>query len=105
MSSAVEIRLLDSKDHGANMGLTWVLSVRDGPHFGPINLAVWDCLYNRISYIGKITFLNSNSALRVTDTQMQASSGDNCRQNLNVKHEAIFISKNMSYLQHIKTIE
>ena len=32
----------DSKLHGANMGPTWVLSAPDGPHVGPINLAIWD---------------------------------------------------------------
>ena len=30
----------DSKVHGANMGPTWVLSAPDGPHFGPMNLAI-----------------------------------------------------------------
>ena len=30
----------DSKVHGANMGPTWVLSVPDGPHVGPMNLAI-----------------------------------------------------------------
>ena len=30
----------DSKVHGANMGSTWVLSVPDGPHVGPMNLAI-----------------------------------------------------------------
>ena len=30
----------DSKVHGANMGPTWVLSAPDGPHVGPMNLAV-----------------------------------------------------------------
>ena len=31
----------DSKFHGANMGPTWVLSAPDGPHVGPMNLAIW----------------------------------------------------------------
>ena len=31
---------LDSKVHEANMGPTWVLSAPDGPHVGPINLAI-----------------------------------------------------------------
>ena len=31
----------DSKIHGANMGPTWVLSAPDGPHVGPMNLAIW----------------------------------------------------------------
>ena len=30
----------DSKVHGANMGLTWVLSAPDGPHVGPMNLVI-----------------------------------------------------------------
>ena len=34
----------DSKVHGANMGLTWVLSAPDGPHVCPTNLAIRDSL-------------------------------------------------------------
>ena len=30
----------DSEVHGANMGPTWVLSAPDGPHVGPMNLAI-----------------------------------------------------------------
>ena len=30
----------DSKVHEANMGPTWVLSVPDGPHVGPMNFAI-----------------------------------------------------------------
>ena len=30
----------NSKVHGANMGPTWVLSAPDGPHVGPMNLAI-----------------------------------------------------------------
>ena len=30
----------DSKVHGFNMGPTWVLSAPDGPHVGPMNLAI-----------------------------------------------------------------
>ena len=33
----------DSKVHGANMGPTWVLSAPDGPHVGPMNLAIVVC--------------------------------------------------------------
>ena len=32
----------DSKVHGTNMGPTWVLSVPDGTHVGPMNLAIRD---------------------------------------------------------------
>ena len=31
----------DSKVHGANMGPTWDLSAPDGPHVGPMNIAIW----------------------------------------------------------------
>ena len=30
----------DNKVHGANMGPTWLLSAPDGPHVGPMNLAI-----------------------------------------------------------------
>ena len=32
--------LPDSKVHGANMGPTWILLAPDGPHAGPMNLAI-----------------------------------------------------------------
>ena len=32
----------DSKVHRANMGPTWVLPAPDGPHVGPMNLAIRD---------------------------------------------------------------
>ena len=38
----------DSKVHGANMGPTWVLSVPDGPHVDPMNLAIRDITYRRL---------------------------------------------------------
>ena len=31
---------IDNKAHGSNMGPTWVLSAPDGPHVGPMNLAI-----------------------------------------------------------------
>ena len=31
---------------GANMGPTWVLSAPDGPHIGPMNLAIRVCTVN-----------------------------------------------------------
>ena len=34
----------DSKVHGANMGPSWVLSNQDGPHVGPMNLAIRDVI-------------------------------------------------------------
>ena len=38
----------DSKVHGANMGPTWVLSAPDGPHVGPMNLAISDALLKHV---------------------------------------------------------
>ena len=32
----------DSKVHGVNLGPIWVLSAPDGPHVGPMNLAIRD---------------------------------------------------------------
>ena len=39
------VLLPDSKDLGANMGPIWVLSAPDGPHVGPMNLAIKDYYY------------------------------------------------------------
>ena len=38
----------NSKVHGANMGLTWVLSAPDGPHVGPMNLDIRDCIIIKV---------------------------------------------------------
>ena len=32
----------ENKVHGANIGPNWVLSAQDGPHVGPMNLAIRD---------------------------------------------------------------
>ena len=34
----------DSKVHGANMGLIWGRQDPGGPHVGPMNFAIWECL-------------------------------------------------------------
>ena len=42
----------DSKVHGANMGPTWYLSAPDGPHVGPMNLAIRGLLHlNAIQWV------------------------------------------------------
>ena len=41
----------DSKVHRANMGPTWVLSVPDGPHVGPMKLDIWDDDMIRIKFV------------------------------------------------------
>ena len=46
----------DSKVHGANMGPTWVLSAPDGPHVGPMNLAIRVLSIGSIQLNGAIIF-------------------------------------------------
>ena len=41
----------DSKVHVAHMGPTWVLSAPDGPHVGPMNLAIREPLHNTLWHI------------------------------------------------------
>ena len=36
----LEHRYPDNNVHGTNMGPTWVLLAPDGPHVGPMNLAI-----------------------------------------------------------------
>ena len=43
-----ESRNLDCKVHGANMGPSWVLPAPDGPHVGPMKLAIREIFYRRI---------------------------------------------------------
>ena len=48
----VQSKYPDSKVYGANMGPTWVLSAPDGPHVGPMNLAIrvyFDVSSNQLS--------------------------------------------------------
>ena len=42
------------KVHWANRGSTWVLSAKDGPHVGPMNLAIRVCYCVAIHYIDVI---------------------------------------------------
>ena len=44
----VQKSIPDSKIRGANIGPTWVLLAPDGPHVGPMNLAIRDV----ITFIG-----------------------------------------------------
>ena len=41
----------DSKVHAANIGPTWVLSAPDGPHVGPMNLAIVVIDIDATSYV------------------------------------------------------
>ena len=34
----------DSKVHGANMGPIWGRQDPGGPHVGPMNFGIWDCI-------------------------------------------------------------
>ena len=44
-----ELRFRIAKVHGANMGPIWVLSAPDGPHVGPMNLAIRVSLFDTMS--------------------------------------------------------
>ena len=41
----------DSKVHGANMGPIWGRQDPDGPHVGPMNLAIWDYICPKYSCV------------------------------------------------------
>ena len=47
-----------SKVHGANMGPTWVLSAPDGPHVGPMNLAIRDSVHDMLLIISWFRCMN-----------------------------------------------
>ena len=39
-----KLNYLDSKVHGANMGLIWGRQDQGGPHAGPMNFVIWVAL-------------------------------------------------------------
>ena len=54
-------RYTDGKVHGVNMGPTWVLSAPDGPHVGPMNLAIWVWVWcNHWAYCNGVWKKNAN---------------------------------------------
>ena len=63
----------DSKVHGANMGSTWVLSAPDGPHVGPMNLAI------RVVAKRLVTRINRDRAVDSEPTHDTYFSGRNTR--------------------------
>ena len=76
----------DNKVHGANTGPTWVLSAPDGPHVGPMNVAIREVILRNVvqpavlrkSYITKKRRKNlsgeSEFCLRLRQTGMRAMS-------------------------------
>ena len=56
----------DSKVRGANMGPIWVLSAPDGPHVGPMNLAIWEQAAKENHWrIKWIIWINCEAALQM----------------------------------------
>ena len=53
----------DYKFHGANMGPTWILSAPDGPHVGPMHLAIW---VDYVEYIGAGPLQRNEERISVT---------------------------------------
>ena len=49
-----------SKVHGANMGPSWVLAAPDGPHVGPMNLAIRVYLKKQYGLKHPILFIKKN---------------------------------------------
>ena len=52
----IGIPIINPDSYGANMGPTWVLSAPDGPHIGPMNLAIREVktyFHNGNPYTGK----------------------------------------------------
>ena len=49
----------DSKVHGVNMGLNWVLSAPDGPHVGPMNHAIRERNGTSLGGLGIIDYITT----------------------------------------------
>ena len=68
----------ESKVHGANMGPTWALSVPDGPHVGPMNLAVRDVVSSR-SVVGVLCVSPIVYSLHGSTLSTSIIDGDTCK--------------------------
>ena len=66
----------DSKVHGANMRPTWVLSVPDGPHVGPMNLVIGAYYRIKKSHNGTLVITSYMHQLADT-TSSRVGSDDN----------------------------
>ena len=51
----------DGKGHGPNMGPTWALSAPDGPHVGPMNLAISDTVCGRTCKVDLVAINDNNT--------------------------------------------
>ena len=58
----------DSKVRGANVEPTWVISAPDGPHVGPMNLAICEplCMFYRVYCVPDIWTLYKRVVLCVS---------------------------------------
>ena len=68
----------DSKVHGANMGPTWVLSAPDGPHVGPMSLAIKVLAQETIN----------NNAMRIASACSRQQGGTRLQVH-NIRHIAV----------------
>ena len=57
----------DSKDHVANMGLTWGQQDPGGPHVGHMNLIIWYCLQPRANIKIELRFCISKAWSSIKD--------------------------------------
>ena len=71
----------DSKVHGANMGVTRVLSGQDGSHVGLMNLAIWDgrCPISQDNHYDLFNNRMRECNLRVPDLQTTCRDVTKCQ--------------------------
>ena len=69
----------DNKVHGANMGPTWVLSAPDGPHVGPMNLAIRDTLFTVASLtLDQSSYYPGANKIHAKENTMHNKAGITC---------------------------
>ena len=56
-SLVILVTIPDSKVHGANMGHILGRQDPDGPHVGPMNLAIWDLYTNAPIFFGNSDYV------------------------------------------------
>ena len=93
----------DSKVHGANMGPTWVLSAPDGPHVGPMNLAIG--VVERVPLSGQWTQLAPTRHFHLgMSTKECWKKSDNCILHYHKFYSDVLISIKIFFFMWIKIV-
>ena len=90
----------DNKVHGANMGPNWVLSAPDGPHAGPVNLAIREVVGPTLELAG----IGDGTWDKVASTTLSFINCDFSQCNLRSTHQVFAVESDVYFLLMVVNI-